>query len=66
MITGGRGGFTQQEQNYLVSTLNAGALPAQLTDEPISERTVGPQLGADNLHAGLSRASSGCWSSGSS
>ena len=25
--------------------LNAGSLPAQLTDEPISERTVGPQIG---------------------
>jgi len=28
-------------------------LPAQLEDEPISEHTVGPQLGADNLRRGL-------------
>jgi SecD/SecF fusion protein len=52
-ISGGRGGFSQAELNYLVSTLSAGSLPAQLTDDPISERTVGPQLGADNLRAGF-------------
>lgn len=52
-ISGGRGGFSVAEQNYLVSTLNAGSLPAQLTDEPIMERTVGPQLGEDNLRAGF-------------
>ena len=52
-ITGGRGGFSQDEANYLASTLNAGSLPAQLTDQPISEQTVGPQLGEDNLRAGL-------------
>jgi len=52
-ISGGRGGFSQAEMNYLINTLNAGALPAQLTDEPISERTVGPQLGQDNLRRGL-------------
>ncbi|HEY1684598.1 MAG TPA: protein translocase subunit SecD [Tepidisphaeraceae bacterium] len=47
------GNFSPEEIDYLVSTLNAGSLPAQLADEPISERTVGPQLGADNLRAGL-------------
>src|SRR5205823_2031783 len=47
------GGFTAKEQGYLVSMLSAGSLPARLTDEPISERTVGPQLGADNLRYGL-------------
>lgn len=47
------GDFSPQDIEYLVSTLNAGSLPAQLADEPISERTVGPQLGADNLRAGL-------------
>ncbi|HMB95398.1 MAG TPA: protein translocase subunit SecD, partial [Tepidisphaeraceae bacterium] len=52
-ITGGRGGFSQEQENYLISTLSAGSLPAQLTDEPISEQTVGPQLGEDNLRAGL-------------
>src|SRR5690606_14980792 len=44
---------------YLVSTLSAGSLPAQLSDEPISERTVGPQLGADNLRAGFIACISG-------
>lgn len=56
MINGGgeiSGNFSPQDQDYLVSTLNAGSLPAQLTDEPVSETTVGPQLGADNLRAGL-------------
>ncbi|MDB5292751.1 MAG: secD secF [Phycisphaerales bacterium] len=52
-ITGGKGGFTHTELDYLVSTLKAGSLPARLADEPISERTVGPQLGQDNLHKGL-------------
>ncbi len=48
-----RGGYSEADQNYLINTLSAGALPAQLTDEPISEITVGPQLGSDNLNAGL-------------
>ena len=52
-ISGGGGGFRKAELNYLVATLNAGSLSAKLSDEPISERTVGPQLGEDNLRAGL-------------
>ncbi len=52
-ISGGRNGFSGAEINYLVRTLGAGSLPAQLAEEPISERTVGPQLGADNLKRGL-------------
>jgi SecD/SecF fusion protein len=47
------GRFTDDDIEYLVSTLNAGSLKAQLADEPISERTVGPQLGADNLKRGF-------------
>ncbi|HEY7119328.1 MAG TPA: protein translocase subunit SecD [Tepidisphaeraceae bacterium] len=43
----------EAEGNYIASTLNAGSLPAQLADEPISEREVGPQLGEANLRAGL-------------
>jgi SecD/SecF fusion protein len=50
---GGAGGFSRQEQGYLISVLNAGSLPAQLTNEPISEVTVGPQLGEENLRHGL-------------
>ena len=53
IITGGEGGFTQEEVSYLVNTLNAGALPAKLSEDPISERTVGPQLGRDNLRSGF-------------
>jgi SecD/SecF fusion protein len=52
-IEGGDDGFSPAELTYLVSTLSAGSLPAQLSEEPISERTVGPQLGADNLRAGF-------------
>ncbi len=47
------GNFTENDIDYLVSTLDAGSLKAQLADEPISERTVGPQLGADNLRRGF-------------
>lgn len=50
---GGAGGFSTKELEYLVSMLSAGSLPAQLDDEPIFERTVGPQLGEDNLRSGL-------------
>ena len=52
-IDGGEKGYSPEELDYLVSTLSAGSLPAQLASEPISERTVGPQLGADNLRRGL-------------
>lgn len=52
-ISGGENGFSGAELKYLVSMLSAGALPAQLNEEPISERTVGPQLGEDNLRRGL-------------
>jgi SecD/SecF fusion protein len=52
-ITGGNGGFSDSQLKYLVNTLSAGSLPATLADEPISERTVSPQLGEDNLRAGL-------------
>ena len=50
------GDFSDPELTYLIRTLNAGSLPARLNDEPISERTVGPTLGADNLRAGLHSA----------
>ena len=52
IITRGNG-YTTEEFDYLIRTLNAGSLPAQLADEPISEQTVGPQLGQDNLRLGL-------------
>jgi SecD/SecF fusion protein len=52
-ISGGENGFSTKELRYLVTMLSSGALPAQLNEEPISERTVGPQLGEDNLRRGL-------------
>ena len=53
ITSGNPGGFSVKEKNYLVNMLNAGALPAQLGEQPIYERAVGPQLGEDNLRRGL-------------
>ncbi|AWK85138.1 protein translocase subunit SecD [Azospirillum thermophilum] len=54
-ITGGRGqisgNFTAASANDLAVLLRAGALPAPL--KVIEERTVGPDLGADSIRAGL-------------
>ncbi len=44
-------GVTQQEAEDLQITLKSGALPAGLTY--LEERTVGPQLGADSIRAGV-------------
>ena len=44
------GNFTSQSAQDLALLLNAGALPAPLT--VLEERTVGPGLGADSIHAG--------------
>jgi preprotein translocase subunit SecD len=45
IINGGPGGFTQQESDYLVSTLNAGSLPAKLSPVPVSEEYLTTTLG---------------------
>jgi preprotein translocase subunit SecD len=54
-IVGGRGQisghFSAQSANDLAVLLRAGALPARLT--VVEERTVGPDLGADSIRAGL-------------
>ena len=54
-ITGGRGqisgSFTAGSANELAVLLRAGALPAPLTI--VEERTVGPDLGADAIRAGI-------------
>jgi len=54
-ITGGRGqisgNFTTQSANDLAVLLRAGALPAPLTI--VEERTIGPDLGADSIKAGI-------------
>ncbi|MFN7439035.1 MAG: protein translocase subunit SecD [Phycisphaerales bacterium] len=47
------GSFTQAEVSNIVRTLNAGAMAAKLSPEPISETTIGPELGLDNLQRGL-------------
>jgi preprotein translocase subunit SecD len=53
-ITGGSGqisgNFTVESVNNLAILLRAGALPAKMTI--VEERTVGPGLGADSIHAG--------------
>lgn len=48
------GTFTQQEITYIVRVMTAGSLSARLSPDPISESTLGPELGADNLRQGLS------------
>lgn len=54
-IIGGRGqisgSFTARTANDLAVLLRAGALPAPLT--VVEERTVGPELGADAIRAGV-------------
>nr|WP_316653948.1 protein translocase subunit SecDF [uncultured Gellertiella sp.] len=45
------GNFTVETANDLAVLLRAGALPATLT--VVEERTVGPSLGADSIHAGI-------------
>jgi protein-export membrane protein SecD/preprotein translocase SecF subunit len=54
-ITGGRGqisgNFDVRSANDLAVLLRAGALPAPLT--VVEERTVGPELGADAIRAGI-------------
>lgn len=47
------GDFSPEELNDIIQILNAGALQARLSPEPISENTIGPSLGKDNLDAGL-------------
>ena len=50
------GNFNQEYVDFLVRTLDSGSLEAQLGDYPILIKTTGPQLGADNLQAGLTAA----------
>lgn len=49
--TSGRitGDFSWEKVNYLVQTMQAGALPARLKDTPLSEKTIGSSLGQQNL-----------------
>jgi len=45
IISGGAGGFSPTETDYLTTTLNAGTLPAKLSNEPASEEYLTMALG---------------------
>ncbi len=47
------GSFTQTEVEDMVNKLNAGSLPARLIEQPISVKTIGPSIGADNRDQGI-------------
>ncbi|PKL48173.1 MAG: hypothetical protein CVV39_04785 [Planctomycetes bacterium HGW-Planctomycetes-1] len=47
------GNFSQMEQMDMIDKLNAGSLPARLIEPPVSEKTIGPSLGADNRDMGI-------------
>ncbi len=46
------GSFTRADIDYVVRVMSAGSLQARLSPSPISQTTVGPELGRDNLIAG--------------
>ena len=52
-ITGGSGGFSPQELDYLVRTMKGGSLEGSIEGDPLSVMEVGPSLGQDNLAKGL-------------
>lgn len=47
------GGFTSERVQDLVSSLEAGSLPARLKETPLREQTIGPTLGETNRRHGL-------------
>lgn len=47
------GSFSQTEIDDSVNKLNAGSFPARLSDVPISEKTIGATIGAENRTRGL-------------
>ena len=47
------GNFSTPEREYIIRVLNAGSLQAKLSSQPLSENTIAPELGLDNLRAGL-------------
>ena len=47
------GTFSQVEIDNMVNKLNAGSFPARLSDVPISEKSIGSTLGADNRNKGI-------------
>lgn len=47
------GQFSEDQQRDMVDKLNAGSLPARLIEQPISVKTIGPSIGADNRNQGI-------------
>ncbi|MDD5327832.1 MAG: protein translocase subunit SecD [Phycisphaerae bacterium] len=47
------GTFTQTAVVDMINKLNAGSLPARLIEQPISVKTIGPSIGADNRDKGI-------------
>jgi SecD/SecF fusion protein len=48
-----QGRFTHTEIEDMVNKLNAGSLPARLIDPPVSMRSIGPSIGAENRDRGI-------------
>ena len=47
-----QGDFTPSQINYIIQVMTAGSLTANLSAQPISENTIAPQFGMDNLRSG--------------
>ncbi len=47
------GRFSETDVKDMVNKLNAGSLPRKLIEQPISENTIGPSIGADNRNKGI-------------
>ncbi len=47
------GTFSQEEVENMANKLEAGHLPAQLIEQPISVKSIGPSLGAENRDQGI-------------
>ncbi len=47
------GSFSETAVTNMVNKLNAGSLPARLIEQPISEKTIGPSIGANNRTKGI-------------
>ncbi len=47
------GTFTETEVADMVNKLSAGSLPARLVEQPVSIKTIGPSVGADNLNRSM-------------
>ncbi len=55
------GDFTPKQINYIIQVMTAGSLSANLSPEPISQNTIAPEFGADNLRMGRT---AGMWALG--